>query len=193
MLTDYPSGAKLDSILGAIKDIVDILKDVVEIAGSIAELMTDCSGSTTVSDRDVRDGIEIPGASQWIGYVMKQKGVIVDFKQTQTKIKGKAKVWKENKRGKKKKDRRNKASITFCAKEWNQCEGKEWPSDAGFYSHPIVTKRKKAKIKFFQPNALVIDKSYHYVQFGFGRNGIYVTSLNLLGSTGCRNSSNTNW
>lgn len=181
--------SKIKELLGVIQDIVGVLGGGVNIVREISSLLEDCAGSTTTTERDVRDGITIPNETdKWIGYVMKQKGVLFDFNQTQTKIKGKAKIWKLNSKGKRKKDRKNKASIDFCVKEWNNCDGGDW-----VYKSPVSSKRKKVKIKFYQPYALVVGNPTHYLQFGFGRNGIYATSLNLLGTTGCRNSSNTDW
>ena len=182
------------TILETIQDIVGIIQDVVNIVEQLHGLLADCAGTTTSENKDIRNGFEVQSGNRWIGYVMVQKGITFDFaNKTSTKIKGKAKVWKLKSNGKKKKDRKIKVGISFCAKEWNACEATEWPSDPGPYKSPRKEKKKKVKLKHTEPKALAIEYTTHYLQFRFGLDGIFEKALNLLGSDGCVRASNTDW
>jgi hypothetical protein len=193
MFTEGETEEEKKNILTTIKDILGILGQTVNIVKELAELMKDCASSETVKDKDMRDGIKFDNENRRIGYVMVQKGVLIDFQQTVTKIKGKAKIWVKNKRGKYRKDRRAKAGVSFCAFEWDACNGKEWLSNSKPYISPIKEKRKKVKLKHYHPSALQIDKSTHFLQFQFGRNKKFVEARNLLGIEGCGPASNIGW
>lgn len=193
VFTEGEDDTQKKDILTTIKDILGTIGQAVGIVNQLADLMKDCASSEKVKDRDIRDGILFDNDTRQIGYVMVQKGVLIEFNQTTTKIKGKAKLWKLNKRGKFRKDRKSKAGISFCAYEWDACNGKEWASNNQPYISPIKEKRKKVKIKHYHPSALQIDKSYHYLQFQFGRNKKFVEAKNLLGVKGCGPASNIGW
>jgi hypothetical protein len=151
-----------------IKDIVSILGMVINGLSNFANIMEDCAGSTEAHVRHIRDGYLFDDDNRKIGYEMEQRSVTFDFNHTDTKIKGKAKLFKKKSNGNFKKDRKNSVGINFCAKEWNNCDDVEWPSDNGYYQHPLNSAVKKVKtILFSQPYALAIDKSWHYVQFHF--------------------------
>ncbi len=193
MMENVPADS---TVLTTIKDIVAIFKDVVIIWEGLHKLFADCAGTTTITEKTDRDTrIKIPNNGGFIGYKILQKGVALDMvNKTATKIKGKAKLYKSKKNGGQKRDRKNNASIGFCAKEWNNCEKKDWPSDPGNYLSPHQNGGNgKKKIKHHEPKALAIEKSYHFLQFKFGKNGVFVEAINLLGNTGCVNGSNTNW
>lgn len=196
IFTEGEDDTQKKDILTTIKDILGVIGQAVGIVNQLADLMKDCAGTETVKDKSMRDGFEFDNGNRQFGYVMVQKGVLIDFQQTTTKIKGKIKLWKKNKRGKWRKDRKTKSTLDFCAFEWDGCNGKEWPSDGHPYIHPKATpKRKKNKIKYYHPSALQIDKSTHFLQFHFGYNQTYnfITGFNLLGNTGCGPASNLGW
>lgn len=179
-----------------IQEIVDILGDIVNIASALQELFADCAGTTTTSMEDYKHGVKVPNEQSWIGYYIIQKGQAIDFtNKTITKIKGKARLYKEKNNGKRKRDRKNVASIGFCAKEWNNCDDQDWPSNTGPYVSPHTDGQRggRVKVKHHEPKALAIEYTYHFLQFKFGKNGIYAGARNLLGNTGCTHASNTNW
>lgn len=192
---DVPPGDHNDFI-ETIQEIVDILGDVVNIAGDLMDLFADCAGSTAASMEDYRHGIVIENGQAAIGYFIIQKGQAIDFaNKTITKIKGKARLYKKKSNGKRKRDRKNVASIGFCAKEWNNCDGQDWPSNTGPYVSPHTDGARggRVKVKHREPKALAIEYTYHFLQFKFGKNGIYKDAKNLLGNTGCTHASNTDW
>jgi hypothetical protein len=194
MLEGLSENDKKD-ILTTIKDVVGVISGVVQLAETVSNLLADCAGTTTTTDRNMKYGFPIPNTNdkEWIGYKMKQRGVLFDFNKTFTLIKGKARLWKENKKGKLRRDRRNSASIGYCAFEWNGCDGKDWPENGTFFNQHHVSGRKKKKIVHRHPFALQITKSTHFVQFKFGKNGKYVDSRMLLGMNGCVQSSQNYW
>ena len=192
IFTEGDDDTKKKDIITTIKDILGTIGQAVGIVNQLADLMKDCASTEKVKDRDIRVGIPFDNNTRQIGYVMVQKGVLIEFNQTTTKIKGKAKLWKLNKRGKFKKDRKAKAGISFCAYEWDACNGKEWASN-NHYISPIKEKRKVVRLKHYHPSALQIDKSYHYLQFQFGRNKKFVEAKNLFGVKGCGPASNIGW
>ena len=118
---------------------------------------------------------------------MEQRSVTFDFNSTDTKIKGKAKLFKQRKKNseKYKKDRKNEVGIAFCAKEWNNCDSTEWPSDPGVYQHPVVTNIKKVKTALREPKALAIEKSWHFLRFQYYGLVVYQRCFNLLGVNTC--------
>lgn len=193
VFTEGENDTQKKDILTTIKDILGVIGQAVGIVNQLADLMKDCAGTEKAKDRDIRDGILFDNDTRQIGYVMVQKGVLIEFNQTTTKIKGKAKLWKLNKRGKFRKDRKSKAGISFCAYEWDGCNSKEWASNNQPYISPIKEKRKKVKLKHYHPAPLQIDKSYHYLQFQFGRNKKFVEAKNLFGVNGCGPATNIGW
>lgn len=182
-------------LLTIIKDIVAIIKDVVNIAETLHGIFKDCGGTYQIRERDIKDGITIPNNGGWIGYVIVQKGVSLDFAdKTTTKIKGKAKLYVEKSNGKRKRDRKNKASLGFCTKQWNNCGNREFPSDPDplLFRHKDGHNGKKTRKEYF-PYALTIDKSTDFLKFNFGKNGIFVETVYLFGNTGCTVTSSTDW
>ncbi len=195
MLEEMPTEEQV-SFIETIQEIVDILGGVVTIATELHGLFADCAGTTSVNHEDYKYGVKVPNEQSWVGYYIIQKGQAIDFaNKTITKIKGKARLYKEKSNGKRKRDRKNRASIGFCAKEFNNCQSQDWPSDPGNYVSPHLDGQKggRVKIKHREPKALAIEYSYHFLQFKFGKNGIYAGAINLLGNTGCTHASNTNW
>jgi hypothetical protein len=190
-----PSGEVADYV-ESIQEIVAILETIVNIASELHNLFADCEGTTSTSMEDYRHGIQIENGQAAIGYFIIQKGQAIDFaNKTITKIKGKAKLYKKKSNGKRKRDRKNVASIGFCAKEWNNCNDQDWPSNTGPYVAPHTDGPRggRAKVKHREPKALAIEYTYHFLQFKFGKNGIYGGAKNLLGNTGCTHASNTDW
>lgn len=178
-----------------IQEIVNILGDVVDIGGNLMDLFEDCAGTTTTSEKDYKFGVQVPNESAWIGYYIIQKGQLIDFaSKTITKIKGKARLYKTKNNGKRKRDRKNRASIGFCAWEWNNCDDEDW-LNTGPYIKPHVNgvRGGRAHIKYKEPKALAITETYHFLQFKFGKNDIYAGERKLLGNTGCNHASNTDW
>ncbi len=182
VMADRDSAKKL---LTKIKAIVDIIRGIIQGIQALADLLEDCGSSTEAHVRHIRDGFETADHKRKIGYEMEQRSVTLDFGSTDTKIQGKAKLYKIKDNGKDKKDRKNTVGINFCAKEWNICDGRDWPSDAGFYNHPINTHKKKVDTWIRVGYALGIDKSYHYISFNFFALNNYERSINLLGAGGC--------
>lgn len=174
-------------ILSRIKEIAEILGLIINGIEQVANLMEDCDGSTEAKVRRIRNGFEIENGKRKIGYEMEQRSITFDFNSTDTKIKGKAKLFKQRKRNpeKYKKDRKNEVGIAFCAKEWNNCDSTEWPSDPGVYQHPVVTEIKKVKTWLREPKALAIEKSWHFLRFQYYGLGIYQKGINLLGVNTC--------
>ena len=191
---DVPPGDFAD-LIETIQEIVDILGDIVNIAGDLMNLFADCAGSTTASEEDYRYGVPVPNESAYVGYYIIQRGQLIDFaSKTVTKIKGKARLYKLKNNGKGKRDRRNRASIGFCAWEWNNCDDEDWLL-SGPYVKPHIdgVRGGRTKVKHREPKALAISETYHFLQFKFGKNGIYAGDKKLLGNTGCSHQSSTVW
>lgn len=179
------SDDKKKDLLTKIKEIVEIIGAILNGLEQVSNLMKDCAGSTEAKVRKVRDGLYFDNNNRQIGYEMEQKSITFDFNSTDTKIKGKAKLFKKKKNGNFKKDRKNHVGISFCAREWNGCDNIEWPADGNSYMHPTNTALKKVKTYIHQPMALQITMSYHFLSFNFYGLDQYVGSANLLGANGC--------
>lgn len=177
--------ARAQKLLGTIKEIVDIIGKLIDGIDKLSQMLKDCSGSTEAKVRHIRNGIYFDNDKKMIGYEIEQKSITFDFNSSETKIKGKAKLFKIKDSGNKKRDRKNNVGIYFCTKQWDACDEKEWPSDGGSYIHPTNTQKKKVKTYMRQPYALAIEKSYHYLAFHFFGLDQYVGSVNLLGTDGC--------
>ncbi len=186
MFVNGETESEKKDLLSTIKDVLGVLGQTVNIVKELGELFfTDCAPTDTGSERDIRFGLPFNNGNNSVGYVIRQRGVYFEFKKTTTRIKGKAKLWKKNKRGKFKKDRRAVAGIMFCGLEWEGCSGKEWLNNGQPYIQDPSHKRKKVKIRRRFDGALQIKKSTHYLQFKFFKDRNYIGDKILLGNQRC--------
>ncbi len=190
---DHVNAISFGEILDLVTDFTGVVNGIAGVIIKLQQLLNDCSESTEAKVRRVKakQGYHFykDNKNRVIGYEMEQRSVTVDFDETTTKIKGKAKLYKEKRKaGRYKKDRSNRVGIQYCAREWNQCENKPWPADGSVYKSPRLHNVKKVKTgRNLFPYALTIKNSTEYLSFSFFFNENYETTKPLLSNvtTGC--------
>lgn len=129
----------------------------------------DCHPSTASSvsnDYRIVPSSMSPERSRRIYYHVRQKGVLADFKATETKIEGKVKLLKKKKNGSRYiKDKNNLCGIGYCTLQWNACDGIPWPADNIPHEYAGAHGHKKTKFKHYHPYALTIYNSGDFLTY----------------------------
>lgn len=174
-------------LLARIKSVGEILTIAVAIAKTIQDMMADCGESQQYSVSMRRNnGFLTNDQSRKIAYKLEQKSITFDLKYSNTKIRGKATIFKLNGNGKvKAKDRSNKVGIEFCTRQFDVCGKVDYPVD-GNLNIPTDTYREKyKKVKLTRgqgviPFALAPTKSIHFLSFSFFYKSLYEKTIPVL-------------
>ena len=189
---------KIMKIVTRIKDVALALAAVVAVGEGVRAMMGDCAESQQANLRQFKyDGFVTNSGDRIIGYKLEQKSVTFDLRASNTKIRGKAKLYKRNNDGKiKGKDRRGKIGIEFCTRQWDVCNKVDYPVDANLIFPAYGFKEKVKKVKLTRtegiiPFALALTKSIHFLSFSFFYKGNYektipVLAINTPVTTRCR-------
>ena len=132
------------------------------------------------------DGFLTNSGDRVIGYKLEQRSVTFDMKASNTKIRGKAKLYKRNSNGKiTGKDRRGKVGIEFCTRQWDVCNKVDYPVDASLIVPVVGFKEHTKKVKLSRnegiiPFALALTKAMHFLSFSFSYKGMYEKTIPVL-------------
>jgi|GEM_PF-3805494 len=178
---------KVMKIVTRIKDIAIALAAVIAVAEGIRAMMSDCAESQQANVNQMGyDGFVTNSNDRMIGYKLEQKSVTFDLRASNTKIRGKAKLYKLNNNGKiKGKDRRGKVGIEFCTRQWDVCNKVDYPVDANLIIPVPGFKEKAKKVKLTRnegiiPFAIAPTKSIHFLSFSFFHKGNYERTIPVL-------------
>ncbi len=174
-------------LLARIKSIGEILTIAVAIVKAVQDMMTDCGESQQyyLPARNRNGFVTIDGQRK-IGYTLEQRSVTFDWKASNTKIRGKAKLFKLNSSGKiKGRDRSNKVGIEFCTRQFDVCNKVDYPVDANLIVPAYGFKEKIKKVKLTRqegiiPFALACTKGIHFLSFSFSYKGNYEKTIPVL-------------
>lgn len=186
----YPHMIDWDKVfktLARIKDAALILTAIVTVVEGVRAMMADCGESQEgVARNNKYDGFLTNSGDRVIGYKLEQRSVTFDMKASNTKIRGKAKLYKRNSNGKiTGKDRRGKVGIEFCTRQWDVCNKVDYPVDASLIVPVVGFKEHTKKVKLSRnegiiPFALALTKAMHFLSFSFSYKGMYEKTIPVL-------------
>jgi hypothetical protein len=180
------SDKKFKDILQFIFDNWTTIKDILNWLSD--NLFYDCHPSVTACIRQTKENVDpslSPSVRREYRYALSQNGVMMDGKNTRTRIKGKLKLYKKRPNSWAK-DRISMAGISYCSLQWNACEEIPWPANGVPYNQAPNHYPFKATLNQQHPYALTIrDVNYEFLTFKLFFNQQVLKTLFLLGSGVC--------
>lgn len=163
------------------KEIKDILNWLNENA------FYDCAASSSARFKgmDYIDASASNGLRRKANYVVLQRGVLFDGRQTKTSLKGVVRLYKKKRIGWGK-DRMTSVGIGYCTTQLNACENTPWPADGSIYRQAPTLRNFKASQHQLHPYALAIrdDASQFLTYYLYYKDHLFKTVF-LFGSGNC--------
>ena len=168
--------------------IFDNWKDIKDILNWLSDNVTyDCHGVTKARQKET---VEVetalsPSVRRKVKYLVFQRGVLFDGKETKTHIKGIAHCYRKKKIGWGK-DRTSSMGISYCTFQWNTCESIPWMADGSVFMQAPNYRFYKAYQDHKHPYALTVrDSTSEFLTFYFYFGEQIYKTVNLLGSGSC--------
>jgi hypothetical protein len=187
----YPGGmdakekAKLKEVLQFIFDNWKEIKDILNWLNQ--NVFYDCAASSSARFKGVEymDESITNGVRKKANYVVVQRGVLFDGRQTKTNLKGVVRLYKKKRIGWGK-DRMTSVGIGYCTTQLNACENIPWPADGSIYRQAPTLRNFKAAQHQVHPYALAIrdDASHFLTYYLYYKEHIFKTVF-LFGSGNC--------
>jgi hypothetical protein len=185
----YGNGAKekvkLKEVLQFIFDNWKEIKDILDWLN--ANVFYDCSASSSARFKGLEyiDASVTNGVRKKANYVVVQRGVLLDGRQTKTCLKGVVRLYTKKRIGWKK-DRINAVGIGYCTTQLNACENIAWPADGSIYRQAPTLRNFKASQHQVHPYALAIrdDASQFLTYYLYYRDHLF-KAVFLFGSGNC--------
>ena len=148
--------------------IFDNWKDIKDILNWLNEnVFYDCkaSSSAKLKSTETLDAGLNSGVLRKVKYLVLQRGVLFDGRQTKTHLKGVVRIYKKKRIGWGK-DRLTPMGVGYCTTQTNACENSYWPADGTVYFQAPNARNFKAYQNQMHPFALTIqDNSQQYLTY----------------------------
>ncbi len=187
----YPGGmeakekAKLKEVLQFIFDNWKEIKDILNWLNE--NVFYDCAASSSARFKGVEflEASITNGVRKKANYVVVQRGVLFDGRQTKTSLKGVVRLYKKKRIGWGK-DRMNSVGIGYCTTQLNACENIPWPADGSIYRQAPTLRNFKVAQHQVHPYALAIrdDSTQFLTYYLYYRDHLFKTIF-LFGSGNC--------
>ena len=168
--------------------IFDNWKDIKDILNWLSDNVTyDCHGVTKARQKET---VEVetalsPSVRRKVKYLVFQRGVLFDGKETKTHIKGITHCYRKKKIGWGK-DRTSSMGISYCTFQWNTCESIPWMADGSVFMQAPNYRFYKAYQDHKHPYALTVrDSTSEFLTFYFYFGEQIYKTVYLLGSGSC--------
>lgn len=183
--TDAKEKVKLKEVLQFIFDNWKEIKDILDWLN--ANVFYDCAASSSARFKGLEyiDASVTDGVRKKANYVVLQRGVLFDGRQTKTSLKGVVRLYTKKRIGWKK-DRMNTVGIGYCTTQLNACENIPWPADGSIYRQAPTLRNFKVAQHQVHPYALAIrDDSLQFLTYYlYYRDHLFKTVF-LFGSGNC--------
>lgn len=168
--------------------IFDNWKEIKDILNWLNEnVFYDCAASTSARFKGVEhiDAAISNGVRKKANYLVLQRGVLLDGRQTKTSIKGVVRLYKKKRIGWGK-DRMSSVGIGYCTMQTNACENGPWPADGSVYIQAPNLRNCKVAQHQVHPYALAIrDSNAQYLTYYLYYGNNLFKTVYLLGSGNC--------
>lgn len=168
--------------------IFDNWKEIKDILNWLNEnVFYDCAASTSARFKGVEniDAAISNGIRKKANYLVLQRGVLFDGRQTKTSLKGVVRLYKKKRIGWGK-DRITTVGIGYCTTQTNACENSPWPADGSIYLQAPTLRNFKAAQHQLHPYALAIrDHGAQYLTYYLYYKDNLFKTIYLLGSGNC--------
>jgi hypothetical protein len=168
--------------------IFDNWKEIKDILNWLNEnVFYDCAASTSARFRGVEniDATISSGVRKKANYLVLQRGVLFDGRQTKTSLKGVVRLYKKKRIGWGR-DRTTTVGIGYCTTQTNACENSPWPADGSIYVQAPTLRNFKVAQHQLHPYALAIrDHGAQYLTYYLYYKDNLFKTIYLLGSGNC--------
>ena len=168
--------------------IFDNWKEIKDILNWLNEnVFYDCAASSSARFKGV-ENIDVAlssGVRKKANYLVLQRGVLFDGRQTKTSLKGVVRLYKKKRIGWGK-DRMTSVGIGYCTTQLNACENSPWPADGSVYVQAPTLRNYKVAQHQVHPFALAIrDNSIQYLTYYLYYKDNLFKTIYLFGSGNC--------
>lgn len=168
--------------------IFDNWKEIKDILNWLNEnVFYDCAASSSARFKGVEniDAALSGGVRKKANYLVLQRGVLFDGRQTKTSLKGVVRLYKKKRIGWGK-DRMTSVGIGYCTTQHNACENSLWPADGSVYVQAPTLRNYKVAQHQVHPFALAIrDNSIQYLTYYLYYKDNLFKTIYLFGSGNC--------
>ena len=168
--------------------IFDNWKEIKDILNWLGEnVFYDCKATSSArfkSSEEIDAAIN-NGLRRKAKYLVLQRGVLFDGRQTKTSLKGVVRMYKKKRIGWAK-DRTAPVGIGYCTTQYNACENISWPADGSVYLQAPTLCNFKAAQHQVHPYALAIrDNASQYLTYYLYYKDHLFKTIYLFGSGNC--------
>ena len=168
--------------------IFDNWKEIKDILNWLNEnVFYDCAASSSARLKGVEniDAVLSSGVRKKANYLVLQRGVLFDGRQTKTSLKGVVRLYKKKRIGWAK-DRMTSVGIGYCTTQHNACENSPWPADGSVYVQAPTLRNYKVAQHQVHPFALAIrDNALQYLTYYLYYKDNLFKTIYLFGSGNC--------
>lgn len=168
--------------------IFDNWKEIKDILNWLNEnVFYDCAASSSARFKGVEniDAALSGGLRKKANYLVLQRGVLLDGRQTKTSLKGVVRLYKKKRIGWGK-DRMTPVGIGYCTTQFNACENSPWPADGSVYVQAPTLRNFKVAQHQVHPFALAIrDNASQYLTYYLYYKDSLFKTIYLFGSGNC--------